>query len=64
MRIVGFVSLGAGVLLVLTGLLVTPGFVASHFSRDGILLDKTIQAIQLLRLLAASAGILAGPSVH
>ena len=59
MRIVGFISLAAGVLLVLTGLLVTPGFVASHFSPDGVLLEKTIQTIQLLRLLAACVGILA-----
>jgi len=41
------------------GLLITPGFVASHFSPDGILEKTTVQQIQLLRLLAIIIGILA-----
>ena len=58
-KILGLVSLVAGALLILTGFFITPGFVASHISSTGILPDKIIQGIQLLRLSAVSIGIFA-----
>lgn len=59
MKIVWFISLGAGLLLLLTGFFMTAGFLAGCLSPDGILAQKTIQNIQLLMLLVACTGIAA-----
>jgi hypothetical protein len=58
-KIIGFIGLGAGVLLLLAGFFLTPSFVANHFSPDGILEKSTIQQIQSLRYAAIILGILA-----
>ncbi|MHC1632101.1 MAG: ArnT family glycosyltransferase [Methanotrichaceae archaeon] len=56
-KLLKIIGLSMGAILVLVGFFITPIFVASHFSPDGILEESTIQGIQVIRFLAAVSGI-------
>jgi len=59
MKIAGFTFIGVSVLLISTGLFITPEYTASHFSSLGYHPLHIIQQIQILRIAAACIGILA-----